>query len=91
MTYEEGGQGEWETALDIVYEPLEDDYEVEEVADSPRPMQGRGRGGRRGRAAAVANMAQYGYNIGSVIQVTPRSKVQLPNSCEMCVHVKLML
>ena len=63
MTYVEGGQGEWETALDIDYEPLEDDFEAEEVADSPRPTRGRGRGGRRGqgRVVAVANTAQYGY------------------------------
>ena len=40
MTYKEGGQGEWETTLDIDYEPLEDDYEVEEVADSPKPTRG---------------------------------------------------
>ena len=45
MIYEEGGQGEWETALDIDYEPLEDDYAVEEVADNPRPTRGRGGGG----------------------------------------------
>lgn len=45
LTYEEGGQGEWETALDIDYKPLENDYEAKEVADSPRPTQGQGRGG----------------------------------------------